>query len=68
VVFCVEENHAVAKQVELGISDDQFYEIKSGLGDGELVITGPFRLLSRNLKEGDLVEYKEPKKEEKNVN
>ncbi len=68
VVFCVEENHAVAKQVELGISDDQFYEIKSGVGEGELVITGPFRLLSRTLKEGDLVEYKEPKREEKNVN
>lgn len=68
VIFCVEDNHLVAKPVELGISDDQFYEILSGAGEGELVVTGPFRLLSRTLKDGDMVEYKEPKKEEKNVN
>lgn len=68
VVFCVEDNKAVAKPVKLGISDDQFYEIESGVNEGELVITGPFRILSRTLKEGDLVEYKEPKKEEKHVN
>jgi len=68
VVFCVEENQLVAKTVNLGISDDQFYEIVSGVGEGELVVTGPFRLLSRTLKDGDLVEYKEPKKEEKHVN
>ncbi len=67
VVFCVEDNKTVAKQVALGISDDQFYEIASGVDEGELVVTGPFRVLSRTLKEGDLVEYKEPKKEEKNV-
>jgi HlyD family secretion protein len=68
VVFCVEDNKAVAKPVKLGISDDQFYEIESGVNEGELVITGPFRILSRTLKEGDLLEYKEPKKEEKHVN
>jgi HlyD family secretion protein len=68
VVFCVEENQLVAKTVNLGISDDQFYEIVTGVGEGELVVTGPFRLLSRTLKDGDLVEYKEPKKEEKHVN
>jgi len=68
VVFCVEDNKTVAKQVTLGISDDQFYEIASGVQEGELVVTGPFRVLSRTLKDGDLIEYKEPKKEDENVN
>jgi HlyD family secretion protein len=67
VVFCVEDNKAVAKPVELGISDDTHYEILSGIDADETVITGPFRILSRTLKEGDLVEVQEKKKEEKDV-
>ncbi len=34
----------------------------------DLVVTGPFRLLSKTLKEGDLLEYEEPKKDEENAN
>jgi len=67
VVFCVEDNKAVAKAVKLGISDDTHYEILSGLEADETVITGPFRILSRTLKEGDLLEVREKKKEEKDV-
>ena len=63
VVFCVVENHAVMKPVKLGISDDMYYEVMEGLAEDDLVITGPFRLLSRTLKEDDLVSVK--KKEEK---
>jgi HlyD family secretion protein len=63
IVFCVEDNYAVAKQVELGISDDMYYEVTEGLTEGDLVITGPFRILSRTLNDGDLVSVKE--KEEK---
>ena len=63
VVFCVEEGHAVAKQVKLGISDDSHYEIISGLQEGETIITGPFRVLSRTLKNDDLVEYEEKKED-----
>jgi HlyD family secretion protein len=68
VVFCVEENKAVAKPVVLGISDDTHYEVISGLEEGDLVVTGPFRVLSKTLKNDDLLEYEEPKEEEKNVN
>jgi HlyD family secretion protein len=65
VVFCVEEDHAVVKPVELGISDDMYYEVKEGLVEGNQVITGPFRILSRSLTDGDLVSVKESEKEEK---
>jgi HlyD family secretion protein len=68
VVFCIEENIAHARPVQLGISDDSHYEIISGVSEGERVISGPFRVLSKTLKEGDLVEVEEEKKEEDNKN
>jgi HlyD family secretion protein len=67
VVFCVENNKAVSKPVKLGISDDTHYEILSGVEEGEEVITGPFRVLSRTLKDGDLIEYEKKEKEIKNA-
>jgi HlyD family secretion protein len=63
VVFVFEDDKAVAKPVKLGISDDQHYEILSGVNDDETVITGPFRILSRTLKDGDMVKMKEEKKD-----
>ena len=64
VVFCVENKRAVSKEVKLGISDDAFYEVLSGLEEGDKVVTGPFRVLSRTLKNDDLLEFEEKKKEE----
>ncbi len=62
VVFTVKDGHALAKPVKLGISDDTHYAVKSGLEEGEMVITGPFKLLNKNLKNNDLVSIKEKKK------
>jgi HlyD family secretion protein len=62
VVFVVEEGKAAARPVELGISDDTSYEILSGVQPGETIITGPFRILSKTLKNEDLVKVKEEKK------
>lgn len=67
VVFCVEENKAIAKPIKLGISDDTHYEVLSGLVENETVITGPFRVLSRTLQNEDLVEVKEKSKGNKNA-
>jgi HlyD family secretion protein len=63
VVFVVEDNHAIAKPVKLGISDDTFYEIQSGVDEGNEVVTAPFRVLSRTLQTEDLIEIKEDKGE-----
>lgn len=67
VVFCVEEGKAVAKKVKLGISDDSHYEVLAGLSEGEEVITGPFRLLSRTLENGAKVEVSNKNKGDKNA-
>jgi HlyD family secretion protein len=68
VAFCTEEKKAVMKPVKLGISDDTHYVVLSGLNEGDIVITGPFRVLSRTLKNDDLIEFEEKQKENKDAN
>jgi HlyD family secretion protein len=55
VVFVVEEDKAVLRQVETGIADRDSIEIKSGLEAGERIITGSYRALTRELKDGSAV-------------
>jgi HlyD family secretion protein len=40
--------------VKTGIAGEKYFEVLSGLQDGDEVITGPFASV-RNLKEGDVV-------------
>ncbi|MGK7395912.1 MAG: efflux RND transporter periplasmic adaptor subunit [Candidatus Cyclobacteriaceae bacterium M3_2C_046] len=61
VVFINEDGTAKMVQVKTGISDFEFIEIDSGLTVGQEVIKGPFNVVSKRLKQGDLV-----KKAEKN--
>ena len=43
VVFLMVEDKAQIIEVETGIADDRYIEVKTGLEGGERVITGPFR-------------------------
>ena len=49
--------------VKTGIAGDKYFEVLSGLKDGDQVITGPFNSV-RNLKDGDEVKI-EPKDKQK---
>ncbi|MEW5805853.1 MAG: efflux RND transporter periplasmic adaptor subunit [Acidobacteriota bacterium] len=60
-VYLMVEGKAILVPVEVGISDEFFVEIKSGVKEGDMVVTGPYRTL-KNLKEGDKI--KEKKEEE----
>ncbi len=51
VVFVKEGNLARMRKVETGIADNAYIEIKSGLKEGEEVISGPYRAISRDLKD-----------------
>jgi HlyD family secretion protein len=62
VVFVVDGGEAIARQIERGISDDSHYAILSGLQEGDKVVTGPFRAISKTLNSGDLVNIKEGEK------
>ena len=68
VVFIVKDNRAIAKPIELSISDDTHYAILSGIEEGDEVITGPFEGLNKTLNDGDLVEVKNIKKGNNYVN
>ena len=66
VVFLFDEGKAKMVEVETGISDFENIEILSGVEKGDKVIKGPFIVVSKRLKDGDLVIEKEggEKKEE----
>lgn len=55
VVFVVENEHAKMLEVETGISDDSYIVIKGGLSEGEEIVTGSYRILSRVLEDGDKI-------------
>ena len=63
-------NKGIAKMTEVktGISDYDNIEIISGLSDSVQVVTGPFLVVSKRLKDGDKIVQakKEEKKPEKN--
>ena len=52
------DGEAKIRVVETGIQDDKFIEIKSGIAEGEEVITGPYELVSQTLKPGEKVSPK----------
>lgn len=56
-VFLMQDDKAVRKVVRTGISSDSDQEILEGVKEGDLVITGPFRVL-RHLDDGDPVKVK----------
>lgn len=56
VVFVVEGDRVKSVPVERGISDDDYVEIKSGLEEGQKVVSGSYRAINRDLKDKSLVE------------
>jgi HlyD family secretion protein len=63
IVFCIEEGNAVAKQVKTGIQSDELIEILEGLEEGEEVVTGSYRAISKDLKNGAIVTINNKDKE-----
>ena len=59
IVFCIEDGKAIAKQVTTGIQSDDLIEILTGLEEGEEVVTGSYRAISKDLSNGDVVTVSE---------
>lgn len=55
VVFIIADGKAEMVEVETGINDDQFIQILRGLDENVQIVTGSYRILSRQLKDGDAV-------------
>ena len=52
------QKYALVKQISVGISGENYYEVKSGLFEGEMIVIGGYRALSKELSHGDLVMLK----------
>ena len=55
VVFVLKDGKASMRKVKTGISDYENIQILEGLEKGEEVISGPFLVVSKRLKDGDAV-------------
>jgi HlyD family secretion protein len=63
IVFCIEKGKAMARQVQTGIQSDELIEILDGLSEGDEVVSGSYRAISKDLENGAVVTIgKEPKK------
>lgn len=51
VVFVVDKGTAVMKEVKIGISDNEYIEVTSGLKQGDEVVSGPYRAISSELQD-----------------
>jgi len=56
VVFVQDGLKAKMVEVKTGISDYDNIEILEGLSEGDVVISGPFFVISKRIREGDLIE------------
>jgi HlyD family secretion protein len=65
VVFCVEKGKAVAHQVKTGIQGDDLIEITDGLKEGDEVVSGSYRAISKDLDNGSTITINNNKKPEK---
>ena len=52
VVFLLEGDHAKMAPVKIGISDDNYWEISEGLTEGQEVVSGSFKAITRELEDG----------------
>jgi HlyD family secretion protein len=52
VVFVLDGDRAKMAPVKIGISDDLHWEIIEGLTEGQEVISGGYRAISRDLEDG----------------
>ncbi len=52
VVFVVDGNHVKMVPVKIGISDDNYWEITDGLAEGQEVVAGGYKAISRDLQDG----------------
>ena len=62
VVFAREGEHVKMLPVKTGISDNDYFEIVSGLNEGQEIVSGSYKAISKDLEDGKKVKIGEPAK------
>lgn len=65
IVYILDGDKAKEVIVTSGLQDDNYIQIKTGLNEGDKIISGPYNTITNVLKEGDLVKEEEKEPEEK---
>jgi HlyD family secretion protein len=63
-VFVVDNGVANFRRVRVGIAGDKYFEVKSGLSEGESVVSGPFKAIG-DLRDGGRVKVKKQSRKTK---
>ena len=59
IVFVAKDDNKVEiRKVQIGIQDNEYIQILSGLNEGEKVVSGPYSAISRTLKDGAAIRLK----------
>ena len=53
------EKYAIVKPVNVGLSSEDYYSVQSGVVSGNLIVTGRYRVLSKELQHGMKVSFKQ---------
>lgn len=64
IVFVQSGDTVSMAEVETGIQDDEYIEIKSGLEVGQVIISGPYTVVAKKLEQGDFYHIKEKDKDD----
>ncbi len=62
VIFVVEGDHVKQVPGKIGISDDNYWEITEGLSEGQEIVAGGYKAVSRELEDGKKVRKSTPEK------
>ncbi|HEX3008556.1 MAG TPA: efflux RND transporter periplasmic adaptor subunit, partial [Bacteroidales bacterium] len=68
IVYVIKEGKARQQKVVTGIQDSYFIEVKNGLKEKDEIITGPYSVVNKKLKDGVLVNKAPNKGNAKNAN
>ena len=55
MVFCIEGGKAIARQVKTGIQSEDLIQIVDGVKEGDEIVTGSYRAISKDLENGAAV-------------
>ena len=55
IVFLLDGANVKAAPVKRGISDDNYYEVLEGVTEGQEVVSGNYKAISKDLEDGKLV-------------
>jgi HlyD family secretion protein len=65
VVFLVDKETAAMREVKVGISDNEYIEVVSGLKEGDEVVSGPYRAISNELQDKSRIRFEAKPKDGK---